>query len=152
MLLNWTQTGKTDFRHFFRFSFSFWQVPFFDKHSIARLSIESKTVCSTWFIHWTGNHLIRVFAFSELHFFVPRILYQENLSRSDWSCCLFVEVSHISSFPIMLFDDRKYLKCDLTRWQNENVCFTMDWVGAPVGMTHPVHFSLKRLNIQCGSL
>lgn len=126
---------------FFLYSiFFFWQFPLFYLLQFVRYTVWTRLL----YILSTRNHLIQVFDVLFLNgIFTPLSFSYRFLSSfpgpfdDGLDVCL---IFHL--FPIMLFDDRKYLKCDLTRWQNENGCFTMEilWVGAPVGMTHSVHF------------
>lgn len=136
-------------KRIFEFS-NFWQVPLCIRR-ISPLNFETLFIYIPYIVgllqhvHRHGNHLIRVFAFSQWHSVVPLLLLhiiiicvRFTLFLCIWELfsCVSVytmEVSHISSFPIMLFDDRRHLKCDLTRWQNGNVCFKAVYNGAVVG-------------------
>lgn len=123
------KTGKTDF-----------QVSFF------LILTSSSSLCSTQF--WTlfmlssmgilqhsfkhGNHLSWVFLPFLNGIFVLYSLYHSLSSTCLLCCCLQVVFPVYGGFSYFIFfspnyyvirwDDRRYLKCDLTRWQNENVC------------------------------
>lgn len=146
MLLNWTgKTGKNGFVEFLFSSDGFSFHSNFDKFLLC-LSFRFNFFTLKHFLKarllhilWTRNHLIRVFAFSQWHFassfadsdgkfwflFFSLVFFGNTrlLLYSGFVKCLngfliFHSYSFRLFFPIMLFDDRKYLKCDLTRWQN----------------------------------